>query len=247
MMVSFGSIRGAPGVTSWAALVASRWPDPDNLGRVLLEADPAGGVLGSRYGFGVEPGVVSLVTGLRRTAGEIDVTPHARATASGVLVVPGPASGEDARAVWASVADGVADRLRRDSRVWIVDVGRVDVSSPVVALCAASSMTVIVVGPSTEDLVQLPARVAFLQSRGCRVGILVVGKCAYSGGDIAAHAGVEMVWMVAGDRDIIRIAATALEDRKRVGSLWPVQQATTLAAGLFHDALSELEVRDATG
>ena len=32
----------------------------------MLEADPAGGVVGARYGLGVEPGAVRMVTGIRR-------------------------------------------------------------------------------------------------------------------------------------------------------------------------------------
>jgi hypothetical protein len=56
MIVTLGSVRGAPGVTSWSLLLAAAWPSMSAPERVVLEADPAGGVLGVRYGLGVDPG-----------------------------------------------------------------------------------------------------------------------------------------------------------------------------------------------
>ena len=79
MIVALGSIRGAPGVTSWAVLLAAAWPPEFQIERVVLEADPAGGVLGARYGLGVEPGVAAFLASLRRNDAELlDVEPFAR-------------------------------------------------------------------------------------------------------------------------------------------------------------------------
>ena len=69
MIVTVGSVRGSPGVTSWSLLLAAAWPAGPAVDRVVLEADPDGGVLGARYGLGVEPGAVSLIAALRRSRG----------------------------------------------------------------------------------------------------------------------------------------------------------------------------------
>ena len=95
MIVALGSIRGAPGVTSWAVLLAAAWPPEFQIERVVLEADPAGGVLGARYGLGVEPGVAAFLASLRRNDAELlDVEPFARMVDNHVWVMPEPETGE---------------------------------------------------------------------------------------------------------------------------------------------------------
>ena len=72
--------------------------------RVVLEADPAGGVVGARYGLGVEPGVVWLVTGVRRNGTASTVRRRGRRrvrSTPGCSWCPVPESGEQARPVWA--------------------------------------------------------------------------------------------------------------------------------------------------
>jgi len=124
MIVTWVSVRGSPGVTSWALLVAAAWPAAVDEERVVVEADLDGGVLGARYGLGVDPGVVSLIAALRRSEGlAVPVEDHGRRAGEGLWLVPGSETGEQARSVWAGTAAVVADRLAADSRLWIVDAG----------------------------------------------------------------------------------------------------------------------------
>lgn len=94
MIVSFSSVRGAPGVTSWTMLLAAAWPlDHGTAARAVLEADPDGGVLGTRYGFGVDPGAVSLIASLRSANpadSTVPVEDHGRLVSESMWVVPGP-------------------------------------------------------------------------------------------------------------------------------------------------------------
>lgn len=48
MIVTLGSVRGSPGVTSWCLLLAAAWPEALGSERVVLEADVDGGVLAIR-------------------------------------------------------------------------------------------------------------------------------------------------------------------------------------------------------
>ncbi len=54
-IVTLASVRGAPGVTTAALMLASTLPEA-----VLVEADLDGGVLAIRYGLGREPGLTTL-------------------------------------------------------------------------------------------------------------------------------------------------------------------------------------------
>ena len=125
MIITVSSVRGSPGVTSWSLLLAAAWPPEYGVDRVVLEADVDGDVLGARYGFGVDPGVVSLIAALRRTdTRQVDLAEHGRRAGDGVWVVPGPETSEQADRVWHGSAEAVAEYLAGDHRVWIVDVGR---------------------------------------------------------------------------------------------------------------------------
>ena len=85
MIVSLCSVRGAPGVTSWSLLLAAAWPPEYDVDRVVVEADCDGGVVGARYGFGVDPGVVSLIASLRRAdSPDVNLADHGRRVNDGM-------------------------------------------------------------------------------------------------------------------------------------------------------------------
>lgn len=197
MIVTVGSIRGAPGATSWSLLLAAAWPPAFAELRVVLEADPAGGVLGARYGLGVEPGAVRLVTGIRRNGiPDVDVDAVARQLDASLLAVPGPEAGETARAVWSEGAGPVANRLAKERAGWFVDVGRLDDSNPSAVFADHAALTVLVVRPSHEHLVQLPTRVSWLHRRCATVGVIVSGKCAFGVDEISEFCGADAVWLI---------------------------------------------------
>jgi MinD-like ATPase involved in chromosome partitioning or flagellar assembly len=237
MIVTFGSIRGAPGVTSWSLLLGAAWPDPTSTDRVVLEADTAGGVLGARYGFGVDPGVVSLIASLRRTD-RIDINSQGRILANGLSVVPGPESGEQARAVWQGSTDTVATRLAEDERVWLVDAGRLDAGSPTVSFGWLSTFTVLVVGPSMEDLVQVPSRVAWLHSHGARVAVLVVGAAGHDTSELSEFFGTGLVWSVRADKDLVSVVGAVLSGGVKARRSWAWRTALDLAATIATHTVS---------
>ena len=170
----------------------------------MLEADLDGGVLGARYGLGVDPGVVSLIAALRRSEGR---RCRSRSTAGrpapGLWLVPGPESGEQARSVWAGTAAVVAERLAGDDRVWLVDAGRLHGGSVTLPLVQRSRLTVVVCRAGPEDLVQVPARVA--DAGGAlprRSGCWWSARRPYSAGELAEFFGTPAVWRVGGADDL---------------------------------------------
>lgn len=222
MIVTIGSIRGSPGATSWSLLLASAWPREFAERRVVLEADPAGGVLGARYGLGVEPGAVRLVTAVRRNgATTVDLGGIARELGGDLSVVPGPESGEQARAVWAEGASAVSARLAHDQTGWFVDAGRLDDSNPCMAFADSSSLVVVVAGPRHEDLVQLPSRLSTLRRRCDTVGVIVSGRCAFAAQEIADFCQSDRAWVVPARDDLVGEVGRLLGgSRARRSWLW---------------------------
>ena len=232
MIVSLCSVRGSPGVTSWSLLLAAAWPGEYAVERVVLEADCDGGVLGARYGFGVDPGVVSLIAALRRADSHaVDVSVHARRVNAGLWVVPGPETGEQAARVWRGSAAAVADSVVNDDRVWFVDAGRAKPASPVEPLLDQSSIVLVLTRPATEDLVQIPARVEFLRQHAQSVGVLVVGKTQHSVEDLVEFFGTTMVWTVGADENLVRITGDAIAGGRARRS-WVWRSAISIAADI---------------
>ena len=222
MIVTLGSVRGSPGVTSWALLLAAGWPAIFDTDRVVLEADVDGGVLGARYGLGVDPGVVSLIAAMRRSGQpQVPVADHGRAAADRVWLVPGPETAERAHSVWTGTAEAVAAGLAADDRVWFVDAGRVDASSAVLPFVAAAKLTVLLCRSAHEDVVQVPSRLEALGIDGPKSAVLVVGKLRHSVDELAAFFGTPTVWNVDESTELPELAAAVMRPgRARRSWLW---------------------------
>jgi MinD-like ATPase involved in chromosome partitioning or flagellar assembly len=232
MIVSLSSVRGSPGVTSWSLLLAAAWPVDYAVERVVLEADCDGGVLGARYGFGVDPGAVSLIATLRRADSRaLVVSDHGRRVNDGVWVIPGPETGERAARVWSGSAATVAAAIATDDRAWFVDAGRADAASPVAPLLDLSAIVLLLTRSATEDLVQVPARVEFLRQRAPSVCVLVIGKPQHSLDDLAGFFGVERVWTTGADENLVRIAGEAMAGGRARRS-WVWRSAISIAADI---------------
>ncbi len=240
MIVAFTSVHGAPGVTTQTLLNAAAWPAVLGADRVVLEADPDGGVLGARYELGVDPGVVSLVSASRRVEGPLAVHEHGRCVAPGLWVVPGPENAEQATAVWSASAETVAAGCAIDEHVWLVDCGRLRAQAPHVAFLRHAAQIVVVSGCRREDLVPLPAavdRLAALSSRGSAgVGAIFVGRLDYRPHEMVDFLGADVLAVVAADDDALTLAASAAAGgRGRRSLLW--RSALETAAELAHRSI----------
>ena len=230
MIITLGSIRGAPGVTSWAVLLAAAWPPTNDVERVVLEADPAGGVLGARYEIGVEPGLPQFLAGLRRSENPTpDIDRCARLVSDGVWIIPAPETGERTRAVLGAVTDDTARQLATDQRIWFVDAGRLDDTNPSLTLANQASLGVLVVGARTEDLVQVPTCVERLRKRCERTGLIVSGRTPFSESELLEFSSADRVWIVGDRNDLAAGAALALAGR-RGRRTWAWRQALDVAS-----------------
>ncbi len=220
MLITVSSVRGSPGVTSWALLLAAAWPRDAMAERIVLEADCSGGVLGARYQLGVEPGAVSLVSACRRGNSEFSPGDHARLLDEGLWVVPGPEVAEQAVPVWRSGVADVAETLSQDQRLWVVDLGRSEPESPVRPLAATAAVNVVLTGGAVEDIVQVPARVAELE-RCAPTQVILVGRSHVAQDELRAFFGGRLRWLVPAPNDLPRLAMRAVQGgRARRSALW---------------------------
>jgi hypothetical protein len=242
MIVALGSVRGSPGVSVWSMLLAAAWQAESNVERVVIEVDMDGGVAGARYGVGVEPGVLGLVTGLRHGG---DATAALRAVgrklAGGAWLVPGPESAEMARRVWsADRASGAAAAVMAQDhrRLWFCDLGRVTPTDPTAAFVAEASVTLLFTRDAPADLVQLPDRVESLRRLCPSVGVIVVGDPTYSREELAGFFGCRDVWVVPDGPSAIEVSQQVWTPARRARrtSLWraAVELAVELTTPVSH-------------
>ena len=121
MIVVVASIKGAPGVTTTATALASTWPPGRRV--LLVEADPFGGDLAAWFGVAPSTGLWSLLAAGRRGLDPHAVWEHATNLPTGLAVLYGLASADQAvanEAAWPAVAEALA---ALDANV-IIDVGR---------------------------------------------------------------------------------------------------------------------------
>lgn len=189
-MLAIGSIRGAPGATTLALALASVSNASD---RLVVEADPSGGVLAARFALGLEPGLVSLAS-VRRDLEHSEVLAHTQLLDGGVRVLCGPAYPDHARCALTLGADRLAPRLQRLPGEVFVDLGRVDGIDSTSPFIAAATRVLLVVRPDLETLQGLAHRVAALAApSGPLVDVVVVGQRPYRCVDVAALLGSSVV------------------------------------------------------
>lgn len=189
--------KGAPGATTIATALATLWPGRR---RLLVEADPEGGVLAARFGLAVEPGLVSLAAAGRVGMNEALVAGHSQQLPDGLAVLPAPVLPDQVRAALAMNAAPLARCLAALGDAGVVaDIGRAWPGDVVAPLVEAADGVVVVCRPSVEGLGQVGTLVHAFRARVARVGVVLVGESPYSAAEVAAALepdGTDLVWGV---------------------------------------------------
>jgi hypothetical protein len=184
-LITLGSDKGSPGVTTAALILAAAWPRRT----VLAELDPAGGDLPMRLTdsagnprLATEPGLLTLATSTRRGASGAEVWRHCQPTPPGLNVLPGLLSAEQGAGLgglWPGIAGVLGDVADADV---IADVGRMLPGSRGLDVAARADRVIVVGRATVEGLVHLRERVSHLlpalgtglDGRPGRVAVLLV-------------------------------------------------------------------------
>ncbi|GAB3570557.1 hypothetical protein GCM10027445_24340 [Amycolatopsis endophytica] len=203
MLVSVLSLKGAPGVTTFAVALAARWPGPSRA--LVVEAAPSGGDLALRFSLASTPGLVSLAAAARR-GGDADlVWQHTQELRGGLRVVAAPPDAEQTRAALAALAQHPASGLEllrqaanQPGVVVIVDCGRVDPGSPGVPIARSCDAMVLLSRAHADDLAHLPRRLPTVARWTPNPVFLLVGP-GYSEAEVARELGVQPLGRVPHD------------------------------------------------
>jgi cellulose biosynthesis protein BcsQ len=236
VLIAVGSVKGSPGATTFAVALAARWAGQEPV--VVVEADPAGGDLATRFGHYPEPGLVALATAGRRADNEAPVV--AQCLALGVDVVLAPAGPEATQTVSMLVRESVP-LLRAAGRrqVLILDVGRLDPASPALPLLAEADLVLAVTRLSVEAVDALDLRMpALAQAAGGyeRMRLVAVGDSPLATDRILTGSAQAMRVLATVPED--RRGADVLSGRARPGHGWtrlPLPRAARAAALRLRD------------
>jgi MinD-like ATPase involved in chromosome partitioning or flagellar assembly len=204
--VAITSVKGAPGVTTTALLLASMLERS-----VVVEADLDGSSLAIRYGLGREPGLTTLAAA---TSGEAHIWRDHAQDAGGVAVLVGPDSAATARSLWNTAGDAITARLAATDTIAVVDSGRFRTPTPILR---AADIVLVAVTPVADQLVALNHQLPVLRAevRGV-VEVLLIGAGPYSSSDVETALDVEVIAYLPDDRaaaDALRIGGI----RSRLG------------------------------
>lgn len=204
-VVTLASVRGAPGVTTTALLLASTFADG-----LVVEADLDGGVCAIRYGLGREPGLTTFAAA--GSGGGSGWRAHAQA-AGGVPVLVGPDAPSSSAALWRTAGERITHELLGPDGVAVVDAGRLRSPS---AIVVASNLLAILVQPVAEQLVALTHLLPTLpQAVRGQAGVVLVGDGPYRSADVERSIGVRVIGSLPDDQDAAEALRTGGASRAR--------------------------------
>jgi hypothetical protein len=206
VLVTVGSVRGAPGATALALDLVARWRRALGRPAVVVEADPDGGCLAARLGLAARPGLTELAGAARSgLADPGDVWAFAQVAPppggrGEVSIVVGPAAAEPAQAALRAASEPLAAGLGSgaDHDV-VVDVGRLRPGSPALPLVAGADRRLVVTRGELEAVVALSARRDLLTGLGDWRAMVIGG--GYAPAEIERVLGVAAVGIPDHGRD----------------------------------------------
>jgi hypothetical protein len=203
MLVAVCSLKGSPGVTTFCVALAAHWPTQDRC--LLLECDPSGGDLATRFSLVSSPGLVSLAAATRRGSEPDMLWLHTQELPGGLPVVAAPPGADHALAALVALASkssaGVSV-LRMaagatDMTV-IADCGRVDPTSAVLPIVQSANAMVLLTRAHADDLAHVAARLTVVSRWSPRPALLLVGE-GYSTAEVSRELDVPIFGWVPED------------------------------------------------
>lgn len=205
-LICISSAHGSPGATTLALLAAGCWPRP----AVVVEADPAGGVLAVRYGLSRTPGLADLAAAVDTHAPAPALWDAAQSLPGGLRVVVAPESGEVTVGILDDVAAPLARRCQRLEDVdMIVDCGRTLPGSPSVALMGSADAVLVVARSTADQLYPAAHRVHALaaETGSQHIGVVLVGGRPHRPEEVESQLRVRVLGVVDDDPRTARVFA----------------------------------------
>jgi len=253
VIIVVASIKGAPGVTTAATALAAAWPQDRRV--LLVEADPFGGDLAAWFGVAPTTGLWSLLAAGRRGLEADTVWEHATNLPTGLPVLYGLASADQAvanEAAWPAVAEALA---ALDADV-IIDAGRLlpHFAGGVRPLLSLAQVLAVLCPPTLAGIVHLKTSLPSLTaaSPSGRLIVQPTAEQGFSSGEIASTLMINVAPAVPHDpKGAFALSRNTIgwANSKTTLAKWARTNAAELAASLSgpataQDPLSIPEIRD---
>lgn len=189
-IVGVTAVRGSPGATSLAVGMGAAWT---NLAgdALVVEADPAGGILRLRFDLPGNPSWVSLSADLRRNR-NAGVVMGNTVDLDGSRCLTVPFDPLVAGSVLRRSAAATAELLTEVGPPVVLDLGRLDRTSPSLPLAAAADTVLVVFRPRLDEIQSALYTVRLVRSLGVNAALVTVGDQPHHPSEVADLAGVAL-------------------------------------------------------
>jgi hypothetical protein len=194
MLVAVCSLKGSPGVTTFCVALLAHWPAQARC--LLLECDPSGGDLATRFSLASSPGLVSLAAAARRGSEPNMFWQHTQELPGGLSVVAAPPGADHALAALAALAPNISASVSvlrmaagaTDMTV-IADCGRIDPTSTALPIVHSADAMVLLTRAHADDLAHVATRLTAISRWSPRPALLLVGD-GYSTAEVSRELDV---------------------------------------------------------
>jgi len=201
-VVAITASRTSPGATALATGLAIAWSHRVERS-LLIEADPAGGVLALRFDLGAAPSLTSFGSDVRNAYSQELVWANTQ-DLRGVHCMPAPVDPRLARSWIERLTPTLVAEVPRLGAPTVIDLGWVDEDGVSAPLAAAADTTLVVTSPEIAEVQSLLFQVRRLEAQGANVALVTVGNTPNDPQEIAAIAGVPLAAVLPDDA---RVAA----------------------------------------
>lgn len=181
-VIGVASVKGAPGVTTFALALAlaSTWPGDV----ILAELDASGGDLATHHRLQPDPGIASLATEIRRERDPEVLVRHTQ-TLRTLRVIAAPARPPQAYAAISALASTLPEVFPKllSETTLIADLGRL--TGPSVELASQMSRVLVLSRPHLADL-------AHLDGLPSNAELILVGRGPYPPQEVTDALGVKI-------------------------------------------------------
>lgn len=172
--VAVTSAGASPGASALAVSLGMARSRAGADGVVLVEADPAGGRLGPRFGLRADPSLATYVSDARRGSTTALLLRNAQRIGS-LAVLASPVDPELTHQVLVRGGEDLARFLHHGSLDAVVDLGRLDDGSAALPFATHADQVLLVTRPRFDEVQALLFRRRLLIEAGCSVGLVTIG------------------------------------------------------------------------